>query len=194
VLGWLVVGALPSILSVDDVHALRSVQMIPAVFLIAGVAADVVWRWMARLGIWGRPAVAAILAIVLVVQPIVAYFEDWANHPWVTRAFDTWLVDAAALIDAAPRGKTRWIAVPFSYLESDMAAGIPVVIQPIPYLTRSYTEADRRAGDIQYVVQQPDRSLSPKDFCDAVRAQHRDGEVFCVAFDHDLLAPLLPMR
>ena len=189
---WMAVAAVPSILSADEIHALRTTLMIPAVFLIAGLGGE--WLWDLAAAILPAAPVkvlAVVFCIAVIVDPVKSYFVDWATHEWVARSYDAWLVDVAAQIRAAGRGKTRYIVIP--YVEGENA-GIPVLVQAVPYLTRSYTENQQKQANIRYIVQTDPRSNSPAQFCDQARTQHADGEVFCVAYKPDLLAPAIPVH
>jgi hypothetical protein len=190
---WLVLGAVPAVASVDEIHALRSVLMIPAVFLLAGLGAD--WAWTAvrrRAPQMVCAIVAVVLCLMVAVEPTQSYFGDWAHYPWVARAFDAWLVEAASEIREAPNQATKFVAVP--YIESGIEGGIPVMVHTVPYLTRSYTEQEQYASGIRYIVQAQPPRLDPKAFCEGVRAQHAGEQVFCLAYAPDRLQPLAPMR
>jgi 4-amino-4-deoxy-L-arabinose transferase-like glycosyltransferase len=116
---WLLVAAIPVILA-DDVmpHALRSLLMTPAVFLLAGVAAREVWT---RLRI---PTVAvAAVALWLCWEPYHTYFDVWARDPNVAAAFDIESVGLAQRIRQTPGEKV--VLVP---------AANPMLAEPVKFL------------------------------------------------------------
>ena len=116
---WLVVAAVPVILSGDILpHALRSLLMAPAVFLLAAIAARELWT---RLRIPGIAVVA--VALWLAWEPYYTYFEIWAKNPNVSEAFDIEAVQLARRIRQIPGSKI--VLVPLSD---------PMLAQPILFL------------------------------------------------------------
>ena len=86
---WLGVGALPSVLSIDPVHALRSSLMIPPVFMLGAIGAERAYAGLSRIAPRRvRIPAAAIFLLALGYEPISAYFGAWAGNPNVARAFD----------------------------------------------------------------------------------------------------------
>jgi hypothetical protein len=126
---WLLVTAIPVVLSGDILpHALRALLMIPAVFLLAAVAARELWM---RLRI---PSVAiAAIAVWLAWEPYHTYFDLWAKNPNVAEAFDIRVVDLARRLRQTPGPKI--VLVP---------ASNPMLAEPIKFLSGDY--------DIQYVL------------------------------------------
>ncbi len=139
---WLAMAALPVVLS-DDVlpHALRSLLMTPAVFLLAAVGAREVYTFLAaRLGPRAAAVAAAVILVWLAWEPYHSYFDVWARNPNVPTAFDAATVDLAQRIRRAPGDKV--VVVP---LKDDLAAA------PVMFLTGTYTANQQRARHIRYV-------------------------------------------
>jgi 4-amino-4-deoxy-L-arabinose transferase-like glycosyltransferase len=141
-LAWLAMAALPVVLSDEMLpHALRSLLMTPAVFLLAAVGAHQAYAWLAaRFGPRAAGAAVAVILIWLAWEPWHSYFDVWARNPNVPPAFDAATVDLAERIRRTPGDKI--VVVP---LEDDMAAA------PLMFLTRTYTANEQRARHIRYL-------------------------------------------
>ncbi len=182
-LGWLAIGAVPSILSIDEIHALRASLMIPPVFLVAAVGAGRIHAWLERNASHAcRIAVAICFFVAVCWEPCQTYFRTWATDVHVAQTFDDWLIDESTEIREAPPRPTKYVVIPrpvYHTLE---------VPQVVLYLTRTSTEADRRQANIQYVFQKPNYQLLSRDFCAMFKSQHPWEQVFCVS----RTAPLRP--
>jgi 4-amino-4-deoxy-L-arabinose transferase-like glycosyltransferase len=129
-LAWLAVAAVPVILSGDIVpHALRSLLMTPAVFLLAAIGARELWT---RLRV--PPAAIAAIALWLAWEPYHTYFDIWAKNPNVAEAFDIEAVNLARRIRQTPGEKV--VLVP---------ASNPMLAEPIKFLAGG--------EDVRYVPQ-----------------------------------------
>ena len=176
ILVWLVVGALPSVLTVDEVHALRLSLMIPSVFLIAAVGANWIAGWLKnKTSPSALHAAVAILIVAVCVEPCYTYFRQWANDPHVAHDFEDWLVDAATEIRDAPREPTKYVAIPNPIFR------LPEVPQVILYLTQTSTEQDRKLANIHYVFPARYLTTHPREFCQYVKQLHPQEQVFCIA-------------
>ena len=176
--GWLVAGALPSVLSIDAVHALRSVQIVPPVFLLAAFATEPLYR-AARgrfPGILGT-CIASAAVLVLCWEPVQTYFMEWATHPRVAQAFSASMADSAAEVGQLPSGTAKAIAVPKN--ADAVYGGVPMFLQPFAYLTGSYTAEGRAKTGITFVLQQSDDQADGNEFCRTVRQQHPGSVVYC---------------
>jgi 4-amino-4-deoxy-L-arabinose transferase-like glycosyltransferase len=141
-LAWLAVAAVPVVFS-DEVlpHALRSLLMVPAVFLLAAVGARELYGFLAvRFAPRAINAAAALVVLWLAWKPYHSYFDVWALNPNVPPAFDAASVDLARRILQTPGDKI--VIVPE---RDDMAAAT------VMFLTGSYTAAGQRAQHIRYV-------------------------------------------
>ena len=91
---WLLLGLLPGILSLADSnpHSLRTIISLPAVFLLAAVAADRAWEAAAQ-GLRGqvfpyRVGLAVILLLLIGRANYVTYFNQQAQNESVYYDFD----------------------------------------------------------------------------------------------------------
>ena len=173
VLGWLVLAGLPAALSDSAPHALRTLLMVPAVFILAALGAEWAWAYLGgRIPAGLRTPVLVVFFAGLAYEPYHTYFDLWAPSPKVPLNFGGRLVDFAGQFSQFPPGAPRYLAVTY---EGDLANGIPVLMTPFAYLTGSYTAKEQAETDIHYIT--PD-SLYPKlpvpfsarSFCDQVMA------------------------
>ncbi len=112
-LGWLAIGAVPSILSIDEIHALRASLMIPPVFLVAAVGAGRIHAWLERNASHTCPIAVAICFFVAVcLEPCQTYFRTWATDVHVAQTFDDWLIDESTEIREAPPRPTKYVVIP----------------------------------------------------------------------------------
>lgn len=179
VLAWLAVGALPSVLTIDGIHALRASLMIPPVFLLAGTGVARVASWLSpRISAGLRTPLIICAAVLLCAQCTQAYFFDWAIDPHVARDFENWLVDEAVEIRDAPTSSAKYVAIPRPVFGT--AVEVPQVIL---YLTATSTPKGLQKAGIHYVFPTAEDQSSPSEFCANVYAAHRQDQVFCVARD-----------
>ena len=110
-LAWLGAMLLPNLLSVEGVpHGLRSAGTLPAVMLLAGLAAAwIAGRLEARVP--ARAAAGAALAIALLLAAACGwrYAVTWGRNPAVFLEHDGPLRAAARALDAAPPGTDRFL-------------------------------------------------------------------------------------
>jgi 4-amino-4-deoxy-L-arabinose transferase-like glycosyltransferase len=176
-LGWLAITAAPVVLSNDSIpHALRSVLMIPPVFVLAAVGAHRAYQWV---GPRVPPAMqlgsGALIALALCWQPYHTYFDLWLPNAKVASAFDAGLIGIAEQINALPAGPPKVIAVETG---GDLANGTPLSVAPVVYLTRSYTKKQQDAANIHYAVPAPGEPAA--GFCEKVGAALPQAAVACV--------------
>ena len=174
ILLWMALGMAPAVLTSEAPHALRAILMLPAVCLLAALGAQQLYSWLVRTAP-ARVLQAAALAgaLVLGYQPYHAYFEVWARHPKTAEAFDSSSTELARRIAAAP---PRQLKLVVATLSGNQAAGLPVELQPVMFLTGSYTERDRQDKRIRYVVGQP----TDTGLCRQTAERNPSAAIFCV--------------
>ncbi len=168
---WLLLAMLPAALANLAPHALRSILMLPAVCLIAALGARQAYEWLAR----HMPArilnpASALLLLTLCFQPYHAYFHVWATDPKTAEAFQSTAVALAWRIAAAPANQPKIVVDNSSGMR---IGGLPEDLEPVMYLTATYTRRQRDERHIRYV--------SGED-CAAVAAGNPQALVFCAGF------------
>jgi 4-amino-4-deoxy-L-arabinose transferase-like glycosyltransferase len=176
-LGWLVITAAPVVLSNDGIpHALRSVLMIPPVFVLAAVGAHRAYAFVApKTPAMVQLGLGASIALVLCWQPYHTYFDLWLPNGKVALAFDAGLAGIAEQIDALPATAPKAIAVATG---GDLANGTPLSVAPVVYLTKSYTRKEQDAANIHYMM--PAAGEPAAGFCEKVGAALPQAAVVCV--------------
>jgi hypothetical protein len=180
-LGWLVITAAPVVLSNDGIpHALRSVLMIPPVFVLAALGAHRTYAYVSpklahKVPTAVQLGLGALIALWLCWQPYHTYFNLWLPNAKVPLAFDAGLVDVAEQINALPAATPTVIAV---VTGGDLANGTPLSVAPLVYLTRSYTRKEQDAAHIHYVM--PAAGEPSAGFCEKVGAALPQAAVVCV--------------
>jgi hypothetical protein len=152
ILLWLALGMAPAVAATEAPHALRAILMLPAVCLLSALGALQVYAWLGRRAparVLQVAAAAALLA--LSYQPYHAYFDVWARNPKTAEAFDSTYSDLARRIAAAPPDRPKLVVAAFSGMQ---VGGLPVQLQPIMFLTGSYTARDRLEKRIRYIAGQ----------------------------------------
>ncbi|MBI4319184.1 MAG: glycosyltransferase family 39 protein [Chloroflexi bacterium] len=89
-LAWLVLGLLPGVFSLADSnpHSLRTVGVVPAVFLLTGVFWEEALAGVARLGSWRRGALALLTVPLLAASGAAAYlnYDTLFNRQYQSRS------------------------------------------------------------------------------------------------------------
>jgi hypothetical protein len=173
ILLWLALGMAPAVAATEAPHALRAILMLPAACLVAALGALQVYAWLGRrVPARGLQVAAAVSVLALCYQPYHAYFDVWARSPQTAEAFDTAYSGLARRIAAAPPAQPKLVVTALSGMR---VGGLPVQLQPVMFLTGSYTARERREKRIGYVIGQPgDSSL-----CSQVARREPAAAVFC---------------
>lgn len=89
---WIFTLLLPGALTVEGVpHALRTIGVIPAVYILAAVGAFAVYDWASKK--WRVKELAFALLAAMAIFSFVLYFFVWANSPELASAFPLKLDD-----------------------------------------------------------------------------------------------------
>jgi hypothetical protein len=173
-LGWIGVATIPVVLSNEGLpHALRSLMMTPAVFLVAGAGACA----LVDLAASKVPQIAfvcggIVVGVLLVGQADHQYFEAWAKQPGVAKEYLALMEETADDVNRLPNQTPKFVVLPNSKFQ---VRGVPLTAQPLMYLTGSFTERGQTDHHIRYVTDANATSLGilpnpTKDLCDRVKA------------------------
>ncbi len=106
---WLVIGLLPSLITVDAPHFGRTTMAMPAVVLVVALGIEAVWRL-------GRNRIARSLIVAVVafsgLLSIFDYFGRWASAPQLYSAFSGDQVQLARAIGKVSTQKTNLYVTP----------------------------------------------------------------------------------
>lgn len=150
---WLAVGAMPAILARGVPHALRSVLMLPAVYLVVALGLTRCAGWLPRHARAVKVALATGLAAVVAVESCYSYFVRWPRDPRVAGYYDQSLLAVARRLQDLPRELPKYVI-----LEPDgvVIRGLPSGAQPLMFLTDSLSRERQRQKNIFYLT--PDQT------------------------------------
>ncbi len=128
---WMVVMSFPAILTASGMpHSLRSIGMLPAVYIFPAIGTEAVWGWLRERR--SLPTVAhlfwlglSLLFIVVGAFTYPDYFTPWGERLELQGAFDVVFVNAARAISESDEEDGVWI-LPVSTL-TDPGTGHYVV-------------------------------------------------------------------
>jgi 4-amino-4-deoxy-L-arabinose transferase-like glycosyltransferase len=162
ILSWFVIGLIPAVLSNEGIpHALRSLVVAPAVYIIA---AEGLWWLYVWLRHWygqrdvhrGEGTIvvtAALIAVLLAIGTIDAsrYFFDWAMDPNVKNEFTQRYVETAAMLNALPPTTPKYVVASRGDV---FVGGIPVSAQTVMFLTDTGTPEKQKAKQLFYLTKE----------------------------------------
>jgi hypothetical protein len=134
-LSWMVIMALPVVLTGRGVpHALRSIGMLPAVFILAAsglsAAADAASRVHRRAAL----ALAACVVGAAAVQGYHAYFVEWGRDPFLREAFRQDLVEKARYLKSRSSASRAYVIANGRGLPAPYPDGPPMPAQTLLFL------------------------------------------------------------
>ncbi|MDP3995777.1 MAG: hypothetical protein Q8P74_00820, partial [bacterium] len=113
---WFFALILPSALTIEGIpHALRSIGVIPVVYLFTGLGAYLIYQWGKNK--WeGKKIKTAVfkassflLLIAMTLSSFVMYFVVWAKNPELENAFTTRFTDVGKELNALPAETKKYV-------------------------------------------------------------------------------------
>ncbi|MFY9462302.1 MAG: glycosyltransferase family 39 protein [Candidatus Sungiibacteriota bacterium] len=167
-LAWFVFMLFPATLTREGIpHALRSIGLIPPVFLLAGWGAEFLWTsardWLDRAkqeqkwqSYWPqfhriKKEVAVLFALLLLFTAFNAYrtyFVRFPENPNTYYAFGTDLANIGQYMNTLP-GDARKIVI--VNLSGDLIRGIKAPAQTPMFITGTFSEEERREKKTEYL-------------------------------------------
>lgn len=172
-LSWLFIGILPAVLSKEGIpHALRALNVAPAVYIIAGQGVWWLYVWMLH---WfqqrdthriclpgpnghqwcaGEGQIVVGFALVVFLFAIGVgeahrYFVRWATHPNVAAAFNGQYVRVAERLSMLSPAALKYVVVSPGDVTVD---GVAVSAQTVMYLTDTGTPEKQKSKNISYLT------------------------------------------
>jgi sugar lactone lactonase YvrE len=161
---WLILGMVPGVMSLADSnpHSMRTIANLPAVCLLAALAAERAWTYVSEN--YGRRAVqrllpvAAAIAVLALGANVVLYFNRQANDRSVYYDYDPVQTEVARQVLAL--GKTNQVFVAAAYTNH---SAVKLLGAGAPYLTFNQTQhlPVRDAGDkdLTFILEPVHRQL-----------------------------------
>jgi hypothetical protein len=148
---WLVLGAIPAIMSNENLpHALRSILMIPPSFILAALAADQVRLWLTpRVSGENLVIAASALALILAGEAYWTYFHTFASDPRTKEAFEGNLADVGREVAAAPTTVDKYLVFIRAKLDD---RGNPHDFYSMLFLSGGFNQTERANRNIHIVV------------------------------------------
>jgi len=164
-ISWIIIAAIPVVISNEGIpHALRSLLMIPPVFILAGAGAFKMYELLINniSGFYYRhdklvKNAFILLCALLITQIYNYYFVRWGNDPNVEYAFRQNYVDVGEMLNTLPKETMKYIVVEKSDV---MVRGIPMPAQTIMFITDTFTLKKQKEKNIHCLLpgQEKDRS------------------------------------
>jgi hypothetical protein len=157
--GWFAVALLPTIISNEGIpHALRSILMIPPVFIVAGLGAWHAYQFarkhadprVLRIGI-------ALIAAGMIAQAYVQYFIVWGQNPNVAGEFTSSYVALGRELNAIPNDIPKYVIVNIGGFD---VRGLPMSTQTVMFMTDTFTPEKQAAKNLHYVLEKDEASIT----------------------------------
>jgi len=149
---WLLAMALPSILTTESLpHALRSIGLIPIVFILAGLGVNMAWEWLKN-KINNKRLASAILCLFLIITAAFEgcrYFVFWANNSRVKDAFSQPYWEIGQYLNNLPASANKYIIV---NTDGVLVRGIPMPSQSVMFLTDTYLSSEQKKKNLYYFL------------------------------------------
>jgi hypothetical protein len=154
---WLIVAALPVVISNEGIpHALRSILMIPPVFIFAGVGGMWLYEMILtkiRNYTTMRNALIILFFIILIFEAYTSYFIVWAKNPEVAGAFNAdWVRIGRELKATCGVGCDKLPKYVIVRAGGVDVRGIPMPAQTVMFITDTFTPEKQNAKNLHYVL------------------------------------------
>lgn len=149
---WLIVGALPVVISSEGIpHALRAILMLPPALLLAAWCAIKIHEWLMRKNIHPRPCkvLGLLFFMAIATNAYYTYFILWAEAPQTKEAFVERYLNIARTMNALPKTIPKYVIVDAPGIN---VRNIPMSAQSIMFLTNSFTPQSQKERNIHYVL------------------------------------------
>lgn len=157
IFSWLIVAAVPVIISNEGIpHALRSILMIPPIFILAGIGAYKIYESIINTmpGFCHKhdrllKNAFILICICLIIQSYNYYFLKWGKNPNTEYAFRQNYVDLGKIINALPQNTIKYIVTENSDIR---VRNIPMPAQTIMFITDTFSAAKQINKNIYYIM------------------------------------------
>ncbi|BCX16184.1 MAG: hypothetical protein KatS3mg098_413 [Candidatus Parcubacteria bacterium] len=155
---WLILAFLPVVISNEGIpHALRSILMIPPVFIISGIGGFYFFEFIYRkTNKKITYLVGIILMLAMILQSFIFYFILWAKNPNVADAFSVRYLEIGRQINEISEKVKKYVVVNASGIE---VRGIPMPAQIIMFITDSFSFEDQEKKQIFYISPEKEKEV-----------------------------------
>ena len=154
---WMVVAALPALITIGNhPHSLRTIAMIPAIYMVAGLGGYSLWKWSKkRLSRRLRFSLASVLLMLAITDAATQYFYYWRRHPALEEAFSTATVRIGEFLNDRTEQNPAYIVVEPEELWQ--GSEVPVSAYPVMFITNTFQADSQQTKKIFYIP--------PSDIC-----------------------------
>lgn len=160
---WLIVAAGPVILSNERLpHALRSLLLVPAIFMLA--ASGTHWAMQALQRKAGDKIATVLLAALVVAALVDGYrtiFISWAKNPNLPVFFGADYVQIGREINTLPDDVPKFVVVAARGMT---ARGVPVPAQTVMFLTDTFPVEKREKKNLVFISPREAKEVPPGSF------------------------------
>lgn len=162
-LTWFLVAFLPVVISNEGLpHALRSILMVPPVFILSAIGGIKIYEFL-------KPKIkfpllltsSVLLLSLLVFESYVSYFITWGQNPNVKPAFAYNDYVISRYLNSLPKETPKYIVV--SGYDGKIERDNPISLQSILFLTDTFTDEKRKEKNIFYFTEEQFNNLKPKE-------------------------------
>ncbi len=162
-LGWLIVAALPVVISNEGMpHALRAIIMAPPIFILAAWGGVKLYDWFLNRNVAKKFLLAATSSLLafLVVESYWSYFLFWGKNQEVKNAFSENYLEIGRLVNSLPKNATKYVTVPPGGVT---VRGVPMAAQTVMFITDTFLPEKQKEKNIYY-INSKNGSLPPGGF------------------------------
>ncbi|MBI5401508.1 glycosyltransferase family 39 protein [Candidatus Wolfebacteria bacterium] len=148
---WLAIAALPVVVSGEGIpHALRSILMIPPIFMLAGFGGILIYEKLKKIfpNKFFLFAIRYSLFAFIIISAYQTYFIKWANNQNTKDAFDETSVLTGRELNSLPKELPKYVVVPRNGVD---VRGISMPSQTIMFITDTFTPEKQKEKNIFYV-------------------------------------------
>jgi 4-amino-4-deoxy-L-arabinose transferase-like glycosyltransferase len=160
---WLIIAALPVIISNEALpHALRSILMVPPVFILAALGGiwliEKIKNQISKIKKANQGSKILkfiihtplfIILSLLVFEAYTAYFIKWAKNPNTADAFSADYVKSARELNSLPKTLPKYVVVEASGVD---VRGIPMPAQTVMFITDTFSPENQKEKNIYYIL------------------------------------------
>jgi len=136
---WWLIMLLPGVLTYEGIpHALRTIGVIPAVYIFAGLGGWKIYQWLAQNTKHKKLLFASVLIFLLMdsVVEFDKYFNKWAKNQEVKNAFSADYVEIGNYLNSLPSGIKIYVIVNMPGVPVPWPDGNPIPAQTPMFIER----------------------------------------------------------
>lgn len=160
---WIAVAMLPVVISNEGIpHALRSILMIPPIFIFAGLGASSIWGFLKRrMHTSIQNSILIVFAGCIAIYAFCSYFFLWGKDMNTAGAFTEKYVTMGYMIRNLPADLPKYIIVRAGGTD---VRGIPMPAQTTMFITDAFTPEKQKEKNIFFILPEDKDSIPHGSF------------------------------